>query len=163
MLLIVSALVLFALTLGVSLGLFFPNKDSVLPPECDANHTMILFAQAVPSASKAPVRRLIVPPGWTVTNASVHDGFVTFVCTVGQNSMTPQVILTMTPTCEEEVGISVDLGGGCVTYHSTLPVGTTGEPTLGDGISFMARKDLVVDFVALRGRPEALRPRCAVP
>ena len=146
MLLIVSALVLFALTLGVSLGLFFPNKDSVLPPECGTNHTMILFAQAVPSASKVPCVAEL-PLGWTVTNASVHDGFVTFGLTVGQNSMTPQVILTMTPTCEEEVGISVDLGGGCVTYHSTLPVGTTGEPTLGDGISFMARKDLV-DFVA---------------
>jgi len=145
-LLIVFALLLFALTLGISIGLFFPNKDSVLPPECGTNHTMILFAQAVPSASKVPCVAEL-PLGWMVTNASVHDGFATFGLTVGQNTTTPQVILTLTPTCEGEAGISVELGGGCVTYHSTLPVGTTGEPTLADGISFMARKDLVA-FVA---------------
>jgi hypothetical protein len=140
-LLILAAIFVAVVTLGVSAGLFFPNKDSVLPPECGANHTMILFAQAVPSAAKVPCVGEL-PFGWTVSRALVRDGFATFGLGVGPADGTPDVVVTLTPTCEEGAGISVDLGGGCVTYHSTLPPGVTGEPTLAEGITFMSRREL---------------------
>jgi len=144
-LLILAALFGLVATVGISEGLFFPNKDGVLPPECGMNNTMILFAQAVPSASKVPCVGEL-PIGWMVTNATVHDGYATFGLAVGAAG-TPDVVVTLTPTCDENIGISVDLGGGCVTYHSTLAAETTGEPTLAEGISFISRKELV-DFVA---------------
>jgi tRNA A-37 threonylcarbamoyl transferase component Bud32 len=144
-LLILAALVGLVATVGISEGLFFPNKDGVLPPECGTNNTMILFAQAVPTASKVPCVGEL-PIGWMVTNATVHDGLATFGLAVGATG-TPDVIVTLTPTCETNTGISVDLGGACVTYHSNLPAETTGEPTLAEGISFVSRRELV-DFVA---------------
>jgi membrane-associated phospholipid phosphatase/serine/threonine-protein kinase RIO1 len=143
-LLILATLLGVILTVGISIGLFFPNKDGVLAADCGTNHTMILFAQAVPSASKVPCVDHL-PIGWSVTSASVHDGFASFGLNVGSGA-TPAVIVSLTPACEEGAGISIDLGGACVTYHSTLPFGTTGEPTLADGISFTSRRELV-DFV----------------
>jgi membrane-associated phospholipid phosphatase len=144
-LLILAAAFVVAITLGISLGLFFPNKDSVLPPECGTNHTMILFAQAVPRASKVPCVGEL-PIGWMVANASVHDGFAEFGLTVGADDTNPEVVVTLTRACEPDAGISVDLGGACITYHSTIPAQTTGEPTLGQGISFISRRELI-DFV----------------
>ena len=144
-LLILAAAFVVAITLGISLGLFFPNKDSVLPPECGTNHTMILFAQAVPRASKVPCVGEL-PIGWMVANASVHDGFAEFGLTVGADDTNPEVVVTLTRACEPDAGISVDLGGACITYHSTIPAQTTGEPTLGEGISFISRRELI-DFV----------------
>ncbi|HEY8018528.1 MAG TPA: phosphatase PAP2 family protein [Actinomycetota bacterium] len=144
-LLILAALFVVAITLSISLGLFFPNKDSVLPPECGTNHTMILFAQAVPSASKVPCVGEL-PLGWMVANASVHDGFARFGLTMGADDANPEVVVTLSTACEDDAGIAVELGGACITYHSTLPAQTTGEPTLGDGISFISRRELV-DFV----------------
>jgi membrane-associated phospholipid phosphatase/tRNA A-37 threonylcarbamoyl transferase component Bud32 len=143
--LIFATVFVIVMTVGISIGMFFPHKNGVLPPECGTDHTMILFAQAVPWSSKVPCVGEL-PLGWNVTNAVVHDGYASFGLTIGPADGTPEVTVTLTPRCQEGEGLAVDLGGGCVTYHSKLPPGTTGEPTLSDGISFVQRSELV-DFV----------------
>ncbi len=142
--LIAATLFVVVLTTGISAGMFFPNKDGVLTPDCATDRTMILFAQAVPGASKVPCVDHL-PLGWMVADATVHDGYASFGLATGLSG-NPQVFVTLTRRCGESPGLAVDLGGGCVTYHSTLPAGTVGEPTLGDGISFVSRSELV-DFV----------------
>jgi tRNA A-37 threonylcarbamoyl transferase component Bud32 len=141
--LILASLFVVILTVSIGIGLFFPNKDSVASPDCGTGSSMILFAQAVPSSSKVPcVDRL--PPGWSVTDATAHDGFASFGLTVGAMGEPAQVVVTLTPHCparSEE--FAVDVGGGCITYRSDLPPSAPGTPDFGGALSFTPRTDLV--------------------
>ena len=95
-----TALVMLgAITLAVLAGvtLFFPvqNVSVDVAPECGTGRSMILAAQAVPSATRLPCIASL-PAGWGFRSANIHSGVVTFSLDVGT---TPVVTVSLTPTC----------------------------------------------------------------
>ena len=95
------------------LSLFFPSRvGDVLPPSCDTNRTMILMAQAVPSAEQLPCIRSL-PLGWSLSGATIVRGRATFVLSVaggggslqlqlGPGEESPAVDVTLTPACAKD-------------------------------------------------------------
>ena len=123
-----------------SLSLFFPSRGDVLIPSCETNRTMVLMAQAVPSATRLPCIRSL-PLGWSSSGARIVRGRSTFQLLVvsggggngsvqvqlGQGGASPAVEVTLTSTCApmgEDPTIKVfEVKGECVTYRSSLPAG----------------------------------------
>src|SRR6266581_2169385 len=94
-----------------SLSLFFPSRGDVSTPSCETNRTMILMAQAVPTAEQLPCIRSL-PLGWSLTGATIVRGRATFELLVigggggggvqlqlGQGGGSPVVDVTLTPAC----------------------------------------------------------------
>lgn len=147
---------------AVSLSLFFPSRGDVLTPSCETNRTMILMAQAVPSAKQLPCIRSL-PLGWTLSGATIVRGRATFQLLVmggdggggsvqlhlGDGGGSPTVDVTLTPTCpatlDDPTNQAMEVEGGCVTYRSSLPVGVGPVPSFDpDGrLSFVPRDQLV--------------------
>ena len=69
-----AMLALFAVPAVFSIGLLLPATDpGVHAPDCGTGHTMILAAQAVPSAAFLPCVAAL-PSGWTVTDPEIDSG-----------------------------------------------------------------------------------------
>jgi tRNA A-37 threonylcarbamoyl transferase component Bud32/membrane-associated phospholipid phosphatase len=68
------------IALGAFLGvqLFFPARNiETIPPECGTNHSMILAAQAIPSAAQLPCIASL-PSGWQVSTSNIETGRAIF-------------------------------------------------------------------------------------
>ncbi len=118
--LIVAAITVVSLSLSFAIPLFFPTRGAVLPANCDAERTMITFAQAVPSATKIPCVTTL-PVGWNTPVAQVVNDKAWFQVGVGDGTTTP-IIVTLTATCPAPVtgDKQIPIDGGCITV--------TGEP-----------------------------------
>jgi tRNA A-37 threonylcarbamoyl transferase component Bud32 len=143
-----------------SLSLFFPSRGLVATPVCDTNRTMILMAQAVPSATRLPCVQSL-PLGWSLSAATIVRSRAHFELMVtggdgGPGSIrlqlgpsAPTVDMTLTRTCPTTGGdpetTILEVEGGCVTYRSSLPAGLEPVPSFepDGGLSFVPRSQLV--------------------
>ncbi|TMK34681.1 MAG: hypothetical protein E6G58_11125 [Actinobacteria bacterium] len=155
-LILLTLLVVFAAG-AFSLSLFFPSRGDVSTPSCETNRTMILMAQAVPTAEQLPCIRSL-PFGWSLAGATIVRGRATFELLVmgggggagvqlqlGQGGGTPVVDVTLTPTCpvmsDDPAIQAIEVRGGCVTYRSSLPPVPSFEAE--GGLSYVPRSQLV--------------------
>jgi len=161
-----------ATTLAVVVGgqVFYPLQNpQTLPPSCGTGHTMILAAQAVPSAAQVPCVAEL-PSGWEVTEADIASGHARFWLDSDQAG-TQAVTVTLSAACDvsgaqqipsDEPGTRryerprslhprfaaqrlYTFPGGCATYEFSFSPGTS--PALAipvDGaVSFVPRSRLV--------------------
>jgi membrane-associated phospholipid phosphatase/tRNA A-37 threonylcarbamoyl transferase component Bud32 len=156
--LIFLTLVIVVAAGAFSLSLFFPSRGDVSTPSCGTNRTMILMAQAVPSATHLPCIRSL-PLGWSVSGATIVRGRATFQLLVmagnaGNGSIqlggaAPVVDVTLIPACPPVGGDpsvrTFEVGGGCVTYRSSLPAGMGPVPSFDSAadLSYVPRSQLV--------------------
>jgi membrane-associated phospholipid phosphatase/tRNA A-37 threonylcarbamoyl transferase component Bud32 len=160
--LIVLTVLVVALAIVTSLSLFFPARGEVGAPTCDENRTMILMAQAVPSATRLPCIRSL-PLGWMLTSATIVRDRARFELTVppeaggsgsvgvrvGSPGSTASVAVTMTTACPpapQDPSVTIlRVDGGCVAYESSVPGDLEPVPSFdaGGGLSFLPRSRLV--------------------
>ncbi|MGZ4499130.1 MAG: hypothetical protein ACXVXD_01720 [Nocardioidaceae bacterium] len=71
-------LLAFFLAIVIGIQPFFPAGNiGAYPPQCGTGHSVILAAQAVPSAAEAPCVAAL-PSGWSVGGADIHNGRAMF-------------------------------------------------------------------------------------
>jgi hypothetical protein len=160
---IVLTLIVVVAAAAISLSLFFPSRGGVSTPSCDTDRTMILMAQAVPTAEQLPCLQSL-PLGWSLGGATIVRGRATFELLVmgdgggggpgvqlqlGPSGPSPVVDVTLTSICPATGGDpashTIEVAGGCVTYRSSLPPGVGPVPSFGatGGLSFVPRSQLV--------------------
>ena len=172
----------------VALGVFLPGpgpKDlSVNAPSCGTGPTMILSAQAVPSAAMLPCITAL-PPGWSITATDITSGNTT-IWLNSDRAGPGAITVTLTAACDTSGAQQVPSGqpgirrfdsqgslaprfytfpGGCITYQFLFTPGAS--PALASAadsaLSFQPRSALV-DYVrrteglALCGRGAACPP-----
>ena len=89
-----------------------PSNPAAHAPDCGTGHTMILAAQAVPSAAFLPCINAL-PPGWTAAGAEIASGQASFVLdsgsiavpggvqfVLGPSGQLQTVTITLTATCD---------------------------------------------------------------
>ena len=92
-------LAIFAVPAVFGIGLLLPaSNPAVHAPDCGTGHTMILAAQAVPSAAFLPCINAL-PSGWTAAGAEIASGQASFVLDSGQPGL-QAVTITLTATCD---------------------------------------------------------------
>jgi tRNA A-37 threonylcarbamoyl transferase component Bud32 len=174
-----AMLAIFAVSTVFGVGLLLPDTATTgvhvtlgaVPraPDCSPGHTMILAAQAVPSAAFLPCIAPL-PSGWTAAGPEIASGQASFVLNSGQAGL-QAVTITLTATCDtagaqqipsdqpgmrrferplslvpEYSGVRYyTFPGGCATYRFVLapgasPVVTTTVDTV---VAFMPRSALV--------------------
>ena len=174
-----AMLAIFAVSTVFGVGLLLPDTATTgvhvtlgaVPraPDCSPGHTMILAAQAVPSAAFLPCIAPL-PSGWTAAGPEIASGQASFVLNSGQAGL-QTVTITLTATCDtagaqqipsdqpgmrrferplslvpEYSGVRYyTFPGGCATYRFVLapgasPVVTTTVDTV---VAFMPRSALV--------------------
>ncbi len=150
-------------------GVHFTLGAAPRAPDCGTGHTMILAAQAVPSAAFLPCIAAL-PSGWTTADPEIASGQASFVLNSGQAGL-QAVTITLTATCDtagaeqipsDQPGMRrferplslvpaysgvryYTFPGGCATYRFVLapgasPVVTT---TVDSAVAFMPRSALV--------------------
>jgi len=90
-----------AIVIAVVVGgnAFFPADNiGVYPPQCGTGHSMILAAQAVPSAALVPCVTTL-PPGWQAGDADITSGHATFWLNSDQAGA-QAVTITLSATCD---------------------------------------------------------------
>ena len=106
-----AMLALFTVPAVLGIGLLLPaNNPGVHAPDCGTGHTMILAAQAVPSAAFLPCIAAL-PPGWTTVNTEIASGQASFELdsgapagggvrlVLGQPGQLQTATITLTATC----------------------------------------------------------------
>jgi len=158
--LIVFMLVIVLLAGAWSLSLFFPSRGEVATPSCGTDRTMILMAQAVPSATRLPCLERL-PLGWGVSRVTIVRGRATIglavgpgasyvVVQVGQAPVQPLVEVTLAATCNSADRAAatrvIEVPGGCIAYRSSVPPTAAVVPSFdpGTGLSFVPRSRLVL-------------------
>jgi hypothetical protein len=149
---------------------FFPAENvGAHPPDCGTGHSMILAAQAVPSAAALPCVAAL-PSGWSIGGAAISSGKVSL--RLDSDRAGPAAItVTLTATCDTSGAQQIPsdrpgmrrferplslvpkysdvryytFPGGCATYQFVLapgasPVVTT---TAASAVAFMPRSVLV--------------------
>jgi hypothetical protein len=167
-----AAAMLGAIVIPVAGGLsaFFPAENiGASPPRCGTGHSMILAAQAVPSAALVPCIAAL-PPGWQAGGADITSGHASFWLDSDRAGVRA-VTVTLSATCDAsgarqirsdrpttrrfERPLSLHLHftylryytfpGGCVTYRFRFAPGTS--PRLvtpsASAVGFMPRAKLV--------------------
>ena len=89
-----------------------PSNPAAHAPDCGTGHTMILAAQAVPSAAFLPCVAAL-PPGWTAAGAEIASGQASFELdsgsiavpggvqfVLGPSGQLQTVTITLTATCD---------------------------------------------------------------
>ena len=139
------------------------------PPQCGTGHSMILAAQAVPSAALVPCVTTL-PPGWQAGDADITSGHATFWLNSDQAGA-QAVTITLSATCDVSGARRIlsdqpatrrfdrplslhphftylryyTFTGGCVTYWFRFAPGTS--PRLvtppASAVSFVPRAKLV--------------------
>jgi membrane-associated phospholipid phosphatase/tRNA A-37 threonylcarbamoyl transferase component Bud32 len=158
--LILLTLLVVVLAAMWSISLFFPTRGAVAAPTCDPNRTMILMAQAVPTATRLPCIESL-PLGWSATSATVASGRATFELTVPGDqggpgsaqaelgSIVPVLNVSLTRTCtptdDSPTVILTRVSGGCIVYATSLldPVESVPSFEPGGGLSLLPRSQLV--------------------
>jgi membrane-associated phospholipid phosphatase/tRNA A-37 threonylcarbamoyl transferase component Bud32 len=159
--LIVASVTVVSIVASYGIQLFFPSRSDVLSAPCDSTRTMILMAQAVPTAERLPCIHQL-PPGWHVAGASIERGRAEFdlevdftggngiELQVGGNTRTATTNVILTATCPSIVpGVSggsgtrgftpdstaqtIDVRGGCVVYRTSLPASEGPGASFDDG------------------------------
>jgi hypothetical protein len=144
--LIAGAIAVVAISLSFAIPLFFPTRGAVLAANCDADRTMITFAQAVPSATKLPCISDL-PVGWETTVAQVVNDKAWFEVGIGQGGSTIPIVVTLTSACpapvEGDQQIPVD--GGCITVTGEPPGNPIGVPsfTPNGGLTTIDRSQVI--------------------
>ena len=94
-----AMLAIFAVPTAFGIGLLLPTSVPSSPaPDCGTTHTMILTAQAVPSAAFLPCIAAL-PSGWTVSSGQIASGRASFALDSGQAGL-QTVTITLTATCD---------------------------------------------------------------
>jgi len=148
----------------------FPAQDiGARAPECGTGHSMILMAQAVPSAASLPCIAEL-PSGWNVGGADISSGRALFWLD-SDRAGTRAVTITLTRTCDTAGAQHIPsdhpgtgrferprslrpqfaalrfytFTGGCVTYQYSFATGAS--PVLGividSAVGFVPRSTLV--------------------
>jgi membrane-associated phospholipid phosphatase/tRNA A-37 threonylcarbamoyl transferase component Bud32 len=139
--------VAFVSVLG-AIGLVAPSGGDVLAPLCGAEKTLVLMAQAVPSAELIPCIQGSLPLGWGAGGGEVRSGEADFWLSFGDTA-SRTIEVTLTESCPGAGGgIGVEetpIKGGCVTYRSSLEPGAEPVPVFGEreDLAYVAREDLV--------------------
>ena len=110
-----AMLVIFVVPAVVGVSLLLPigaHNPGVHAPDCGTGHTMILTAQAVPSAAFLPCISAL-PAGWTTAGAEIASGRASFVLSsgsqaggggvhfeLGQPGQLQAVTITLTAACD---------------------------------------------------------------
>jgi tRNA A-37 threonylcarbamoyl transferase component Bud32 len=110
-----AMLTIFAVPTVFGLALLLPtsaHNPGVHAPDCGTGHTMILTAQAVPSAAFLPCISAL-PAGWTTAGAEIASGRASFALSsgsqaggggvhfvLGQPGQLQTVTITLTATCD---------------------------------------------------------------
>jgi hypothetical protein len=163
-------LAIFTVPAVLGIGLLLPaSNPGVHAPECGTGHTMILAAQAVPSAAFLPCIAAL-PSAWTAAGVEIASGQVSFELDSGQAGL-QAVTITLTATCDTSGAQQIPsdqpgmrrferplslvpaysgvryytFPGGCATYRfvpspGASPVVTT---TVDTAVAFMPRSVLV--------------------
>jgi tRNA A-37 threonylcarbamoyl transferase component Bud32 len=167
-----AAGLLLAIFLGVYSGAqsWFPAENiGVQDPGCGTNHTMILMAQAVPSAEFLPCIASL-PTGWSIRAHNIQAGVASL--RLGSDLAGPAAAtITLRESCDSSQGAQVPsdkvgttrfeqqlsltpkflalryyrFAGGCITYRFDFSPGASPLLTfqVDNAISFMARSTLV--------------------
>jgi len=144
--LIVAAIAIVSISLSLAIPLFFPTRGAVLPPNCDAERTMITFAQAVPTAAKIPCVSEL-PVGWNTPVAQAVNDKAWFQVGIGDSGTTAPIIVTLTAVCPDVVSgeQQIPIDGGCITISGAPPGHPIGVPsfTPNGGLTTIDRSTLV--------------------
>ena len=164
-----AMLVLFAVPAVFGAILLLPaSNPGVHAPDCGPGHTMILAAQAVPSAAFLPCIAAL-PSGWTAAGAEIASGQASFVLNSGQAGL-QAVTITLTATCDiagaqqipsDQPGMRrferplslvpaysgvryYTFPGGCATYQFAFAPGASPAlaTTVDSAVAFMPRSEL---------------------
>jgi len=162
-----------ALALLIGVQAFIPSANAgAYPPQCGTGHTMILAAQAVPSAALVPCVAAL-PAGWQVGGADIESGHARFWLDSDQAG--PQAVtVTLSAACDVSGAREIPsdqpgtrrferplslrpqftglrfytFPGGCATYKFKFAAGKS--PLLAipvdSGVTFMSRAKLV-DYI----------------
>jgi tRNA A-37 threonylcarbamoyl transferase component Bud32 len=165
-----AMLALFVVPAVLGLTLLLPaSNPSVHAPDCGTTHTMILAAQAVPSAAVLPCIAAL-PSGWTSPGAEIASGKATFWLDSGQAGA-QAVTITLTAACDTSGTKQIPSGhpgtrlferpaslapqyselryytfpGGCATYQFRFARGASPvlATTAGSALAFTPRSALV--------------------
>jgi hypothetical protein len=159
-----------AIAAAISISAFKPaNAIGAYPPVCGIGHSMILSAQAVPSAAKLPCIAGL-PSGWTVDSTDITNGQTRFWLD-SDRAGNHAVTITLTARCDTSGAIRIPsdqpgarryerplslqprftlvrmytFAGGCVTYRFSFAAGAA--PSLAipidTAVAFEARSVLV--------------------
>jgi hypothetical protein len=141
--LIITTVLLLLLGILAGVGLFFPTRGTVTPTNCGTGASMLVMAQAVPTATQLPCVASL-PVGWGVGDAEIVNGKAKFVVGVGDGESSP-VTVTLTETCPAKVEGTqqIPVDGGCVTYHTAVIDARVPSFEPGGGLQFTSRVDLV--------------------
>jgi tRNA A-37 threonylcarbamoyl transferase component Bud32 len=143
-----GVLVVFLLAFGIAKDLLTSVDDISIskPPECGTDNTLIVMAQAVPSASQVPCIAAL-PAGWTFGEASAHKGRGRFWLN-SNVAGTRALVVTLSVRCDGARAPRVRVfrfPGGCTTHEFDFD--TDASPALVDsierGLSFVPRARLV--------------------
>jgi hypothetical protein len=164
----VILVLLAAVDIGVSAFKPAGNLGSY-PPTCGTGHSMILSAQAVPSAAKLPCIAAL-PSGWTVGGTGIGNGHAQFWLDSDQAG--PRAVtVTLTATCDTSGAVRIPsdqpgaerfqrplslaprfaldrmytFAGGCVTYQFSFVTGAARSLAIpiDTAIAFESRSVLV--------------------
>jgi hypothetical protein len=183
----VAMLAVITAAVGETGNAFFPAAENLgtYAPSCGTGHSMILSAQAVPTAALLPCIAAL-PAGWSVGGTDIASGQASFVLDSGQAGV-QAVTITLTATCDtsgaqqipsDQPGMrrferpSLVLAysevryytfpGGCATYQFVLAPGASPAlaTTRDTAVAFMPRSELVgyvrrTEGLALCGRGAA--------
>ena len=155
----------------VTVTAFIPGPKSlgVGPPSCGTNPSMVLTAQAVPSAARLPCITEL-PSGWHVGGAEIASGHARFWLDSDQAGA-HAVTITLSAACDTSGARQIPsdqpgarrlerplslrpqftglrfytFPGGCVTYRFTFTPGTSALLVIpaGSAVAFMPRATLV--------------------
>ena len=115
-----AMLALFAVAAVFGVGLLLPASNSgVKAPgvhalECGTSHTMILAAQAVPSAAFLPCIAAL-PSGWTAADPEIASGQASFVLNSGQAGRQSGLNLSLGPSPAAQATVTITLTATCNT------------------------------------------------
>jgi len=127
LMLIIAVIAIVSISLTFAIPLFFPTRGAVLPANCDAERTMIAFAQAVPTATEIPCVSQL-PIGWNTPVAQVVNDKAWFQVGIGDSGTATPIVVALTAVCPDVVDgeQQTPVDGGCITV--------TGEPQGGNTI-----------------------------
>jgi hypothetical protein len=163
-----------AVAVAETANAFFPAAENLgaYAPSCGTGHSMILSAQAVPSAAMLPCLAAL-PTGWSIGGVDIASGKVSLW--LDSDRAGPQALtVTLTATCDTSGAHQIpsdqpgtrryehplslaprfsdlrfySFPGGCVTYQFRFAAGVSpvlAGPT-GTALAFMPRSKLV-DYV----------------